>query len=127
MNNNENNQKMKNKQQTEAKARRKINKSWEHVETKRRYKRAATHQACMNTTSIIVAECFDGILLQLNERSDSKSYNYQKRILRRIVEKRQAQSIHHTIGRSRDRFANHMRNHSISKSVKELRKIQFCA
>lgn len=111
----------------EANARRKVNKNWAEVEHKRRYKRAATFQACVNTTSLIEAECFDGILLQLNERNESKSYNSQKRILRRIVEKRQAQSVHRAIGRSRDRFVNHMTNCNISKSVRDLHRMSFCA
>lgn len=109
----------------EAKVRRKVNKNWKIVEAKRNYKSAAVWQASGNATAMIQNECFDGILLQLNERNDSKSYNTQKRILRRIVEKRQAQSIHRALGRTEDRFATSMRNRSISRSVSDIRRFQY--
>ena len=111
----------------EANARRKVNKSWEQVENKRRYKYAVISQLCGDTTTMIEEECFDGILLQLNERNESKSQNTQKRLLRRIIEKRQAQSIHKAIGRTCDRFVNHMQTLNTSRSIKELHRMQFCA
>ena len=115
------------KRQAEANARRKVNEKWECVESLRCYQQAAAREGCNNITATIQKECFDSILLQLNSRNESKSYNTQKRILRRIVEKRQAQLIHHTIGRTIDRFSTHMRTRSISQSVSELQHLQFCA
>ena len=114
------------KRQAEANARRKVNEKWECVESLRCYQKAAVREGCNNITATIEEECFDGILLHLSSRSESKSYNSQKRILRRIVEKRQAQSIHRTIGRTTDRFSTHMKVRSISSSVSELRRSQFC-
>lgn len=115
------------KRQAEANARRKVNEKWECVERLRCYQQAATREGCSNITATIQEECFDSILLHLSSRSESKSYNTQKRILRRIVEKRQAQLIHHTIGRTIDRFSTHMKTRSISQSVSELQHLQFCA
>lgn len=112
--------------QAEANARRKVAKNWELIATTAKYKFASTKQACRDITSLIIDECFDGILLDLNERSSSKSYNVQKRILRRIVEKRQAQSIHRTLGRTHDRFSNHMEHYSISRSVKAINNYRLC-
>lgn len=111
----------------EADARRKVNAEWERVASLRRYKRAAVKHACDSATAMIQNECFDGILMQLNSRSESKSNNSQKRVLRRIIEKRQAQSIHRSIGRTIDRFSNYMQTRSISRSVSELRRCQYCA
>lgn len=115
------------KRQAEANARRKVNEKWECVESLRCYQQAAVREGCNNITETIQKECFDSILLHLSSRNESKSYNTQKRILRRIVEKRQAQLIHHTIGRTIDRFSTHMKTRSISWSVGELRHRQFCA
>lgn len=115
------------KRQAEANARRKVNKKWVCLEGLRCYQQAATREGCSNITATIQKECFDSILLHLSSLSESKSYNTQKRILRRIVEKRQAQLIHRTIGRTIDRFSKHMETWSISRSVGELRHRQFCA
>lgn len=118
---------MSKKEKLEANARRKVNKNWQRVEKQQNYRCAATWLACKKTTSTIKDECFDGIFLQLNERSDAKSYSSKKRLLRRIVEKRQAQSIHRSIGRSVDRFSNHMKARSICDCVDQLHRHQFCA
>ena len=109
----------------EANARRKVNKSWTQEERRRRYKQAAIAQACAKATALIATECFDGIILQLNDRNESKSYSSRKRILRRVIEKRQAQSVHRTIGRTCNRFANHMTIRSVSKSVGDLHRLSF--
>lgn len=111
----------------EAKARREMNKKWERMEIMPKYRHAIIRQSCRDITALIQDECFDGILLQLNPRSESKSYKEQKRLLRRIIEKRQAQAIHRKIGRTNDRFASHMKHHSTSKSANDLHRFQFCA
>ena len=72
-------------------------------------------------------ELFDGILLNLRCKNKVKSYNAQKRILRRIVEKRQAQQAYSKVGRRRDRFSSHIYRHCTSKSMSELRDHQLCA
>lgn len=46
-------------------------------------------------------ELFDGILLCLKGINDKKSYPAQKRLVRRIVEKRMAQAVHHAMGHER--------------------------
>lgn len=120
------NRKQRNQKLEEANARRKVAKSWAEVANSGKYKMAAIKQACIDATSVIIDECFDGILLDLNERNCSKSHNVQKRLLRRIVEKRQAQSIHRTLGRTQNRFSNHLENLNISRSVKAIYNYRFC-
>lgn len=115
------------KRNKEANARREMNKKWERLEGRSKYLHAVAKKSCNDITTMIQDECFDGILLQLNPRSESKSYKEQKRLLRRIIEKRQAQAIHRKIGRTNNRFATHMKHHSASKSANDLHRFQFCA
>lgn len=75
---------------------------WGEKERSDKYRRAAAKQLRRLTTEKIEAEVLDGIFLNLNERSRSKSRSVQNRILRRIVEKRLSQANHHKYGRSFD-------------------------
>ena len=84
----------------EANARRKVNKSWEKVEHTPRYRSASAKEVCDTITKKIEIEVFDGILLNLSIKSQAKSPSVQNRILRRIVEKRQAQANHKKFGRT---------------------------
>ena len=86
-----------------AKARRKVNEDWQRVESTCKYREAAVRRAGWNTTDRIANEILDGILLSLNTRNREKSASEQKRLLRRIVEKRQAQSVHAITGKDRNR------------------------
>ena len=87
---------------TEAKARRKVSEEWQHIELTCKYRQAVAKIIGMNTTDRIAAEVLDGILLNLSARNSDKSPTEQKRLLRRIVEKRQAQAMHRS-GYGRDR------------------------
>ena len=82
----------KKQRKAEADAHRRTNKRWERVETSNRYRKAATEELCNVTTNKIEIEVLDGILLNLNIRSKMKPSKVQDRILRRIIEKRQAQA-----------------------------------
>lgn len=87
----------------EAKARRKLNENWQRIELTGKYRKAVARGAGWNTTDRIADEVLDGIFLSLNARNDEKSASEQTRLLRRIVEKRQAQAIHAKTRNSRDR------------------------
>lgn len=106
--------------------RRNLNKKWKCVEKMRIYRQALAKNACDGIISEILGECFDGIILQLNERNELKSYSVKKRLLRRIIEKRQAQSIHKTIGRTDNRLGRFKGIESVSNSVENIRRYQFC-
>ena len=84
----------------EANARRKLNKSWEKMEHTPRYRSASAKEVCDTITKKIEIEVLDGILLNLSIKSQAKSASVQNRILRRIVEKRQAQANHKKHGRT---------------------------
>lgn len=67
------------------------NKRWQMLEESNRYKNAVAVVKSRKATSMIKDEVLDGIFLDLNERNQDKSRSVQKRVLRRIIEKRQAQ------------------------------------
>ena len=113
--------------QAEANARRRVAKSWDALGHSNRYKKAAAKESCTRTTQSLEDEIFNGILLNLSGRNSVKPFSYQKRILRRIVEKRQAQSAYRRVGRTTDRFASHIQRHCASKSMCDLRPYKLCA
>jgi len=81
---------------------------------------------CMTTNKIEI-EVLDGILLNLNIRSKMKPSKVQDRILRRIVEKRQAQASHKKHGRSEDLTSMHITLACTSKCMKDIRKKRYAA
>jgi len=113
--------------QAEANARRKVAKSWELVARGVKYRKAAAKESCGRLTQIMEDELFDGILLNLSGRNSMKSYTCQKRILRRIVEKRQAQKAYRRIGRTESRYANYILRECTNKSMNDLQHYQRCA
>ena len=113
--------------QAEANARRKVAKSWELVARGVNYRKAAAKESCGRLTQILEEELFDGIFLNLKGRNGMKSYACQKRILRRIVEKRQAQSAHRLAGRSGDMFTRQLQRYCASQSLDCLKRYQLCA
>ena len=93
----------KKQRKAEADAHRRTNKRWERVETSNRYRKAATEELCNVTT------------------------NVQDRILRRIIEKRQAQANHKKHGRSEDFTSMHITLACTSKCMKDIRKKRYAA
>ena len=112
---------------TEANARRKVNKSWEKVEHTPRYRSASAKYVCDTITRKIEIEVLDGILLNLSIKSQSKSPSVQNRILRRIVEKRQAQANHKKFGRTEDLTSIHISITGTSRCMEAIRKKRFAA
>lgn len=115
------------RKKAEANARRRVAKQWACVGKTSRYMEAAAKESCFAATQKMEEELFDGILLNLNERSSQKSYREQTRVLRRIVEKRQAQAVHQRVGRSADRYAEHLCRRNVSRSMCDLHRYQTCA
>ena len=110
----------------EANARRKVAESWDSLSRGLRYQKAAAQEACTLTTLNLIDELFDGIFLNLHERNRNKSHNAQQRILRRIVEKRQAQSAHRRIRRSSNALARHLRRSCANMSMRLLSSHLHC-
>lgn len=117
---------MKNKK-AEANARRKVNKSWKKVEHTSRYRSASAKEVCDTITKKIEIEVLDGILLNLSIKSQTKPSSVQNRILRRIVEKRQAQANHKKFGRTEDLTSIHISITGTSRCIEAIRKKRFAA
>lgn len=113
------------RQAKEAKARRKVNEDWQRIESSSKYRKAAVKSAGWNTTDRIANEFLDGTILTLNTRNDEKSASVQKRLLRRIVEKRQAQAVHDKTRKSRDRKTAIAIMINTSKCLERLHNIRF--
>lgn len=109
----------------EAKARRKVNEDWQRIESSCKYCKAAARKVCRDTTDKIADEVLDGILLCLNTRNDEKTASEQKRLLRRIVEKRQAQAIHARTRNSRNRKTAITIKSNTSKCLERLHHLRF--
>ena len=110
---------------SEVKARREAIQNWERLKQNTKYQMAVAEESCNLLTQELKEELFDGILLNL--RAENKSYRCQKRTLRRIVEKRQAQTMHRIVGRSGDRYSSHMVSHCVGESMSQLHKHMWCA
>lgn len=111
----------------EANARRKVNKIWKKMENTPRYRSASAKEVCETTTKKIEIEVLDGILLNLCIKSQKKSSSVQNRILRRIVEKRQAQANHKKHGRTEDLTSIHISITGTSRCMEAIRKKRFAA
>ena len=76
-------------------------------------------------------QLFDGIFLEMkccNEGcNEDISYMAKQRMLRRIIENKQAQAVHRQIGRTDDRFSGFMKRQSFRRSYKEICNYQRCA
>lgn len=103
-----------------------VAKRWAIVGNSMKYKRAAVREASWNSLDEIKDEAFDGILIALSPHNSDKSMNVQKRVLRRIVEKRQAQIAHRYIGHTDDLMASHIASACSSKCMKKLHQYQNC-
>ena len=109
----------------EARARRKVNEDWQRVESTGKYRKAVARGAGWNTTDRSADEVLDGIFLNLKARDGEKSASEQKRLLRRIVEKRQAQAIHAKTRKSRDRKTAVAVIINTSKCLERLHNLRF--
>lgn len=103
------------------------NKMWKEAEQKPKYRRAVTMEAYRTTTRRIVTEVLDGIFLCLNEKNQEKSLKVQNRILRRIVEKRQAQTAYRISGNVYDIKAQRLAKRMTSECISHIRKKRFAA
>lgn len=105
----------------------KTNMNWGRIEKTRRYRSASAKEAYEVTTKKIETEVLDGIFLNLNSKSQSQSTKVQNRILRRIVEKRQAQANHKKNGRTEDLTSIRFSIVGTRRCMETIRKKRFAA
>lgn len=92
-----------------------------------KYLQVTAMESCLRTTLKMQDELFEGIFLNLCDKNSVKSFSSQKRILRRIVEKRQAQCAYNKLGRSDNRFTSHFQRYCTSKSMSDICNYQMYA
>ena len=122
------------KKQIEAEKKRKmmekyqkdINKRWMLMETTNRYRVFVAKEVCGKTTDALKSELLDGLFINLRERNSSKSDKEQVRLVRRIVEKRQAQAAHHKIGRTKNLYTSKVTRRNTCECMMAFRKQMFC-
>lgn len=94
--------------------------NWDLMAKNRRYSKAVAKDLCREVTAWAVEECLDGICLNLSDGNCMRSDAVQKRILRRIVEKRQAQANHRRVGRTQSLLASYLEKSCCSSTMAEI-------
>ncbi|MCF0206456.1 MAG: hypothetical protein HUK15_03410 [Bacteroidales bacterium] len=90
--------------------------NWQNVEKSKKYSKAKGYE----TTQKIADETMDGIFIKLNDRNEDKSFAVKKRLLRRIVEKRQAQAMQHKCINNHNRYKSSLVNTNTSRCMTHL-------
>lgn len=101
------------------------NKRWMFLETTHKYRRSLAKETGAKTTEALKSELLDGLFITLNERNSSKSDKEQARLVRRIVEKRQAQAAHHKIGRTDDLYSSKVSRSNACKCMMAIRQQMY--
>lgn len=114
------------KKRIEANVRCRVAKSWARTGNCMGCKRAAVMETYRYTVDKMEEELFDGIILSLSQRNSRKSMSVQMRVLRRIVEKRQAQAAYRYIGRSKDLLTEKVLSTCGKSCMRELRRYRVC-
>ncbi|MCQ7926303.1 hypothetical protein NP234_24260 [Salmonella enterica] len=97
---------------------------WKTMGFFKSFRRAAIKEAAWATSDRIADEVLDGIFLNLNGRNADKSAAEQRKLLRRIVEKRQAQTIHAKMGRGEGREAASIVSYNASHCLERLHRLR---
>ena len=80
-------------------------------------RQAVIKEMCSNITQQLIEELTEDASLCLSGHYSVESDNVKRRVMRRIVEKRQAQMTHRLIGRSKDGFSRHLNQRCASRSM----------
>ena len=92
---------------------------WFRVESTEKYRNYVALVTCCKITESLKLELLDGVSIVLNERNSNKSEKKKRRIMRRIVEKRQAQAAHQKLGRTKDLFVTNIERSNVSRCMYE--------
>ena len=101
------------------------NKRWMSLENTSKYRTTIAKDIGNKITKTLKSELLDGLFITLKDRNRSKSGSQQTRIVRRIVEKRQAQAAHHKIGRTNDLYASNVSRKNASICMLAIRNQMF--
>ena len=92
---------------------------WLYIQSTAKYRNYVALETCRRITESLKAELYDGVSIVLNERNSGKSDKIQKRIMRRIIEKRQPQAAHRKLGRTADLFLPNIERVNVSRCMYE--------
>ena len=109
---------------TGVKARKALYQNWQRMENTPKYLSARNNAICHATTQKIEAETMDGILLKLDDRYDNKSLSAKMRVVRRIVEKRQAQAVRSKCDRGDNRYVSSVIIANTGRCMNHIRKLR---
>ena len=101
------------------------NKRWMFLENTSKYRTTIAKDIGNKITKTLKSELLDGLFITLKDRNRSKSGSQQTRIVRRIVEKRQAQAAHHKIGRTNNLYASNVSRRNASICMLAIRNQMF--
>ena len=105
--------------------RKRLLKSWTKIACGIGYKYAATEETYKNSMQEIEDEMSDGgKLLPLSSRYRNKSINVRKRVMRRIIEKRQSQMAHRFFGHTDNLLTKRIANVFSKRCMKEVSRHQ---
>ena len=105
--------------------RKRLLKSWTKIACGIRYKYAATEEMYRNTMQEMENQMSDGVIqLSLSSRYRDKSINVQKRVLRRIIEKKQSQMAHRFFGHTDNLLTKRIANVFSKRCMKEVSRHQ---
>lgn len=116
-----------NKVATPKSIRRKESRAWGCMAKRKKYVNAVTRDFCCSVTSELIEECLDGVCLNLSMSNRMKSDRVQKRILRRIVEKRQAQAFHNRVKGAHGLYASHIEKNCCSNCMERIQQHRYSA
>ena len=107
------------------KIRKRLLKAWTKISSSKRYKYAATKETYKNIMQEIEDGMSDGgAALSLSSRYKNKSLNVQKRVLRRIIEKKQSQMAHRFFGHTDDLLTKRIAKFFSKRCMKEVSRHQ---
>ena len=99
-----------------------IAEAWQRKSRTRDYRRAASKVVTNRTNEMIVKDVLDGVLLNLDVARNGATASVQRRVLRRIVEKRQAQAICRVWGNNAGLFGERLTRRCTGRCVSELQR-----
>lgn len=89
-----------------------------------RFTRARVSYRCSETLSDIKEELLDGIFFSLNGEYNDKPRHVQLRLVRQLVERRQAKAVHKIVGHTDSRLKASLVNAAYSQSMMSIEQAQ---
>lgn len=83
------------------------------------------HYLCDETLSDIKDELLDGMFFALGDEYSSKPHRVQLRLVRQLVERRQAKAVHKAVGHTGSRLGASLVNTAYRTTMRDIHRAQF--